>query len=213
MIRNLTSDTAALRTGIAAIRAIGADGQPPSGSGTNICQALKKAQSVLAGPGGHSSAETRRFVVILSDGDNTYNASVSNQGSPQSPEVPCRPSNASTSDGYLGPNCRSDTQSQEGKVDGLTYDLAETLKSQDIEVYVIAFGVCGGTESSGLCDAGEIGHTGGAHPDSEADRNLLKCIASSAAGTNDHYFESPTAEDLPEVFGEVARALTLRLVE
>jgi hypothetical protein len=49
--------------------------------------------------------------------------------------------------------------------------------------------------------------------DDTANRNLLKCLASSKPGTNDHYFEVPHASDLPGIFQVIAwkiagRALT-----
>ena len=48
--------------------------------------------------------------------------------------------------------------------------------------------------------------------DNTADRRLLKCIASSTAGTNDHYFEVPSAGDLPDVFSQIAREIAFRLI-
>ena len=61
-------------------RARAADG----GSGTNVCQALKKGQDVLFGAGSHSASNTRRFLVMLSDGDNVYNA---DEVEPEQPAV------------------------------------------------------------------------------------------------------------------------------
>ncbi len=213
MITNLTSDRTTLVNGINAIHAIGATGQPSGGSGTNICQALKKAQSVILGAGSHASPSTLRAVVILSDGDNVYNATEVNQSSPQSPESPCRPTSPSTSDGDVSPNCRNNTQTQEAKVDTMSMNMATTLESQDVEVYIVAFGICGGLPDGTVPDATYCSGIGNGAADSVADPRLLKCIASSPPGTNDHFFAVATAADLPTVFQQIAHAIAFRLIE
>jgi|CXWL01.1.fsa_nt_gi Flp pilus assembly protein TadG len=214
MITSLSYDKPTLLTGIGTIRAIGATGQPPGGSGTNICQALKKAQSVIFGSGSHSASNTQRYVVMLTDGDNVYNATEVNQSSPQSPETPCRPTSPSTNQLDRSTNCLNNTQAQENQIDTLSYNMATTLKGQGVEIYVIAFSVCGGIESSAtLCNTTGIGSTGTSHPDSIADHRLLKCIASSSPGTNDHFFETATASDLPGIFQTIANNISFRLIK
>jgi hypothetical protein len=83
------------------------------------------------------------------------------------------------------------------------------MKSQGVEFYIVAFGACGSSNSN-LCEQGLIGSA--AHDDT-ADRNLLKCLASSSAGTNDHYYEVETAEELPAVFRTIAQQIAYRLIE
>lgn len=215
MITSLTNDKTALLNGISAIKAIGATGQPSGGSGTNVCQALKKGLSVLTGTGSHTASNTQRYLIILTDGDNVYNADEVNQSSPQSPESPCRPSSPSTNDSDVSSNCRNDTLTQEGRVDTLSQNEATTLKNTyGINIYVIAFSVCGGIiNTSSTCDTSIIGQTGSTRPDSMADHNLLKCIASSSPGTNDHYFETATAADLPGIFTQIAQQISFRLIK
>jgi len=41
------------------------------GSGTNVCLGLRKANEILFGAGSHTQSGTRRYIVILTDGDNT----------------------------------------------------------------------------------------------------------------------------------------------
>jgi hypothetical protein len=211
MVQNLTSSASTLTSSINAIRAIGASGQPAGGSGTNVCLGLKKGQDVLFGPGHHTEPNTLRFLVILSDGDNVYNADEVNQSSPQSPDSPCRPSSPTTNDPDRSPNCRSDTQTQEAKVDTLTMDLANDLKAQGVEIYVVAFSVCGGIDTSVL--ANPCSGVGGGGSDSTSDHRLLKCIASSSPDSNDHYYETATASQLPAIFQQIAQAIAFRLVE
>jgi hypothetical protein len=96
-----------------------------------------------------------------------------------------------------------------------------------IEIYVVAFGVCrsgtasinNATYTSAQCNASSSGGQIGASTPSSvsredvADQRMLKCIASSTPGTNDHYFWVQEAEDLPQVFQEIANAIAFRLIE
>ncbi len=176
------------------------------GTGTNVCLGLYRSEDTIFGPGSHTEENTLRYIVLLSDGDNTYNAS--SYGNNQPPSE-CRPDTSpSYSDQYVDSSCRS-AQTRERELDDKTLDMADAIKAQDVEIYVVGFGVCG-SPNDDFCDRDMIGGT--AH-DNSADRNLLKCIASSSAGTNDHYFEVPTAEDLPDVFEQIAGAIAFRLVE
>ncbi len=214
MTTNLSSNATTLTNGITNIYAIGGPGQATSGSGTNVCLGLKKANDVIMGPGHHTAPNTLRFIVILTDGDNVYNAGVSNQTSPQSPDAPCRPSSPTTADGDLTSNCRSDTQTQEAKLDALTKAEADALKAANVEIYIVAFSVCGGIDTSLLTNpCNSIGSSGASYPDSTQDHRLLKCIATNTPGTNDHYFETATASALPGIFNRIAQAIAFRLVE
>ena len=170
------------------------------GSGTNICLGLHKSNEVIFGANAHTEASTLRYVLLLSDGDNNYNSVAYGNGEPP---VECRPdTNPSSSSG--GGGCSS-PGTQERELDDKTYEVAEAMKATDIELFVVGFGVCGSINSN-ACDTGMIGSS--TH-DNTADRNLLRCIAS----TEGHYFEVPTAEDLPDVFQEIAQNISFRLVE
>src|SRR3972149_1034812 len=77
MWSDLTSNKSTITTKINAIGAVG-------GTGTNVCLGMLKGQETLFGPNGQTASNTMKFLVILSDGDNTYNANSysSSQGSP-----------------------------------------------------------------------------------------------------------------------------------
>lgn len=187
------------------------------GSGTNNCWAMLKGQQHLFGPNGQTSSNVLKIMVILTDGDNTYNDVVysTSQGSPPND---CRPwIDPDESDNYVGSNCHdvngsfssSSGQGRERQLDILTYDMAQDLKSQGVEIYVVSLGACGSSNNN-LCSTGIIGTT--TH-DNTADRNLGKCIASSTGGTNDHFFDVEDADDLPEVFENIAQQIGFRLIE
>ena len=44
------------------------------------------------------------------------------------------------------------------------------------------------------------------------DVSLMKSIASSKAGTNDHYYDAPSAYDIDDVFKKIGRQLGWRLL-
>ena len=200
MVTELSNDKSLLLDRIADITAVG-------GTGTNNCLGLLKANEVLFGPDHHTVSNSLHIVVMLSDGDNTYNVNAysASQGAPP-PE--CSPTDPTHSDTYTDSNCRS-AQTRERQLDTKTKTLVDTMKANGVEVYVVGFGVCG-TANSNLCNPSLIG---GTSSDSTADRNLLKCIASSTPGTNDHYFEVATASDLPDTFARIARLIGFRLIK
>jgi hypothetical protein len=129
---------------------------------------------------------------------------------PPSQQLPavCRPSDPYHSTDDTGTSCMS-AQPKQRELDTKTQALADSLKADGVEVYVVGFGVCGSANNN-LCNTGMIGSN--TH-DNTANRNLLKCLGSSKSGTNDHYFEVPHASDLPAIFQIIAwkiagRALT-----
>jgi hypothetical protein len=176
------------------------------GSGTNNCLGLYQANSILMGTGHHTAANTLRFIVILTDGDNTYNAVSYGGGAPPSE---CRPdTDPSNSDGDVSSSCTG-AQTREKQLDTKTQTYANGLKAAGVEIFVVGFGVCGSSSTS-LCNTGNIGNN---DHDNTADRNLLKCIASSHTGTNDHYFETSSATELPGLFQTIAGQIAFRLIE
>ncbi len=222
------------------INGIGAIG----GTGTNFCAGLSKAGAVLFGAGSHSASNTIRVIVILSDGDHTYNnASYTAGSSPGSPAAPCRPiadsgcptgtaSNCdpANSDQYLSTQCSSpgngsasgfnsgsNEEPHERQLDKFAKAKADALKTSGAEIYVVGFGVCG-SEDNKIWDSASnptycTSDLGNSNPDTIADQRLLKCVASSSAGTNDHYFRANTAAELPGIFSKIAQSIAFRLIK
>ena len=143
------------------------------------------------------------MVVFLSDGDNNDWISQADYiaGYPPSP---CMPPWVTTD--WRTWNICVDSVAQERQLDRLTWRLAEDLKSQGAEIYVVGFDVCGTDDgktrdSPGYC-AG-IDNVATPIHDNDADQRLLKCIASSP----DHFFRAPAAVDLPNVYEDIAQEL------
>jgi Flp pilus assembly protein TadG len=219
MLTNLSTNKSYVTSRVNGIWAIGHTSgtsplQPDSGSGTNVCLAMYKGawgtSFGLFGPSGQTTENTLKILVLLSDGDNNYYADAE-YGNGQ-PPTECAPTDPSHSDSQLGSSCYS-AQTHEKSLDIKTKALAATLKSQGVEIYVVGFGICGTNNPSQLPTTSYCSGIGNSDHDNTADRRLLKCIASSSAGTNDHYFEAATASQLPDIFSSIAREIAFRLIK
>jgi hypothetical protein len=120
------------------------------------------------------------------------------------------------SDGFLNgtdnsASCGSSVK-RERQVDMITRDMANAIKADGIEIFVVAFGVCS-SNSTVMTSTDCTTNIGNTDNDNTADQRLLKCIASSTSGTNDHYFYAALATDLPAIFTTIAAQIAHRLVE
>jgi hypothetical protein len=205
MVTDLSNDKSLLMSRIGNIDSLG-------GTGTNNCLGLLKANEVLFGPDHHTVSNSLHIVVLLSDGDNTYNAS-SYSASEGSPAAQCLPDyDPAHSDTYTDTSCRA-AQTRERQLDTKTKALVDTMKANGVEVYVVGLGVCGTNNVHQYATTSYCSGIGNTNDDNTADRRLLKCIASSTPGTNDHYFEVQTASDLPDTFAKIARLIGFRLIQ
>jgi len=195
-IIDLTQNVSRLGAGINSANAAG-------GSGTNVCLPFLQALAMFNGPNAQGDEGTVRSVVILTDGDNTYSNVSFGQGQPP---TACRPTTSpQNSDSNTGSDCSS-AQTRERQLDTRTRDVANVLKGApyNADVYVVGFGVCGSNNANQFPTTSYCNGIGNTNNDNTADRRLLKCIASSTPGTNDHYFEVPNATQLPAVLQVVA---------
>jgi hypothetical protein len=122
-----------------------------------------------------------------------------------------------SSDGWINgsvpsPSCSSTPVKRERQLDLRTYEMANAIKADGVEIYVVAFGVCATNSTvytTAQCDA-QVGNTDN---DNTGDQRLMKCISSSKVGTNDHYFYASSASALPTIFTQIAKQIAHRLVE
>lgn len=166
---------------------------------TNICTGLLKAKDVLTGAGAHSDSKTERYLVLLSDGDNNPHF----RSGARWPAA-CDPG---SDNGDWGMSCQP-TGGPEGRLDHQMYDMAQAIKALGVEIYVVGFGVCG-SSSNATCDTSAIG----SGHDNSQDRNLLKCVASSTSGTNDHYIETSDSSQLTRIFQSIGSSIVTRLIQ
>jgi len=137
-----------------------------------------------------------------------------------------------SSEGYLngqdGQNyssCSETPAPRERQIDVETLNLANAIKSQGVEIFVVSFSACpdndGNTVYNTACAsqpnpvsaAPASGKVGDTTTETTANIRLAKCIASSTPGTNDHFWYSTDASDLPNIFTTIAAQIAHRLVE
>lgn len=216
-IQNLTTSASTINTKIAAVDSTG-------GSGTNTCLALLQGDTTLFGPGHSTASNTRRYLVLLTDGDNVYNNVSYVSGS--APPTACRPSSSQNSDTYVGTQCSlpgqgatsssnpgSNSMAKERELDILGKTESDVLKAAGVEIYVVALSVCGGTEDGSFPTTSYCANIGNTDPDNIADQRTLKCVASSSPGTNDHYYRTDDATQLPGIFSAIAHNIAFRLIK
>jgi Flp pilus assembly protein TadG len=223
----LTSSASTLNSKIDSITA-------PGGSGTNVCIGLYEAGVNLLPPasGAHTDSNTQRYLIVLSDGDSNWNK-ISYQASPAAPPTACAPTSSGSPSSTACPvsplsqcsptsnDSGSGVGPHERQLDMLTVTQANALKAQGVEIYVVGLGVAGTANNDNASSySGDYcklvssgGKIGNSDADSIADQRLLKCIASSTSGTNDHYYTTADPTQLSHIFGVIAQSIAFRLVK
>ncbi|MCI0849655.1 MAG: VWA domain-containing protein, partial [Chloroflexi bacterium] len=177
--------------------------EPISRGAANLCIPLLEAQRMFE----RVPSGGRRTVIFLSNGDNRYNHTTFWNDNLGYPPGSCRPFPFDeTFNDAFGP-CDPTPVPEERLLDQLTLRMADELKSDRIEIYVIAlwsdFAPCGlDVIDSGAPDCTAVGD--GA-PDNIANERLLRCIASSP----DHYF-SVEIGDSDWFFDDIASEIVSR---
>ena len=186
---------------------------------TNVCMGVYASGEILDGPGNRNNdPAVAQFIVILTDGANVWN---------DHPSVPdeCWPSKPTTlvlrqqhSVAARAPAVADAVSDWSVELDICTYDVGagpvgRRRRLRDLRGRPECGmprrrpnpGDNGSLPTNAFCNG--IGNN---DPDNVADRRLLKCIASSTAGTNDHYFETDDANDLPSIFQGIAYEIATR---
>lgn len=161
-------------------------------------------------------------------------------GESQNSDYPCeddtinqsgRVGELSDVDGSSPQTCNDNATPRERQMDARTIHLARAIKAQGVEIFVVAF--AGGVSGCDLNDskiyddsnpsdcnsvvdspAGPVGNTDDDNDSSDpANARLLKCIASSAPGGNDHYFFANDDSELNGIFTAIANQIAHRLIE
>ena len=160
-------------------------------------------------------------------------------GTSTNSDRPCDSNSINTSDvgelsdvdGSSPQTCADVATPRERQMDARTIHLAQAIKAQGVEIFVVAF--AGGVPNCDLGDAkiyddtnpsdcnsvvqspaGPIGNTDDDDDNADpANARLLKCIASSSAGTNDHYFYANDDDELVGIFTAIANQIAHRLIE
>lgn len=162
--------------------------------GRNICVGLLKAQELFDDPAAQTDPRVRKSILLLTDGDNNFFYG----GSTTYPPAACHAS----SDASQAVICSAALQG-EREMDVKTYQLAEMLKADDVDIYVVAITPCGNDDGRTQNTPGYCSGIGDTASDNTADQRLLKCVASSST----QYFRVTSMAGLPDVFRQVAGAI------
>ncbi|MBZ2170905.1 pilus assembly protein TadG-related protein [Nitratidesulfovibrio sp. SRB-5] len=155
-------------------------------SGTVISEGIKWGRHVLTPEApftqGSSNKDMRKVMIVLTDGDTEDGKCGGNYALNYTP-------NAYWTNAYYGMFDMNTHCENGGKLNAAMLSEAQIAKDKGIEVFAIRYGDSDSTDIS-----------------------LMKAIASSKAGTDDHYYNAPSAYDLEEIFKKIGRQLGWRLL-
>ena len=168
---------------IAAIDSQDAEG---AASGTVISEGLKWGREVLtpAAPydQGKDDDEVRKVIILLTDGD-------TEDGKCGGPYATYYDPNVYYTNAYYGMGDDTTHCENGGGLNQAMLDEAQAAKDEGIEIFAIRYG-----------------------NSDNVDIELMHQVASSKPGTDDHYFDAPSAYDLDDIFKKIGRQLGWRLL-
>ena len=193
MIVSLTNDSTRLHNGINALNA-------PGGSGTNVCNGLKRTRLKLF-QSGVARPNALRFLILLTDAENNFQT-----GLPAGTvDAACIPSPATaTNAGNLNLGVRTNKSSygdQEPTVAADGQSVGQTVK-----VFVIMYGPNATGTVPANCNAGAL--TSGTVTSQSYTKNLARCIASTAGDV----YLAPNATDISAAFQQIINRLPVLLL-
>jgi len=155
-------------------------------SGTVIPEGIKWGRHILTQEApyveGGDKEEYRKIMIVLTDGD-TEDGECGG-----SYRAYYRPNNYWTN-AYFGMGLDNAHCDDGGVLNSDMLAEAQLTKDEGIEIFAIRFGSSDNTDIS-----------------------LMKQIASSKPGTDDHYFDAPSVYDIPDIFKQIGKQLGWRLL-
>lgn len=168
---------------VAAIQAQDARG---AASGTVISEGLKWGRHALTPmfplTQGSDADDMRKVLILLTDGDTEDGMC----GGPHS--IWYTPNNYWTN-AYYGMFDRESHCEDGGALNAAILAEAQTAKDQGIEIFCVRYGTS-----------------------DNMDKDLMRQVASSKAGTDDHYYDAPSPYDIDDIFKKIGRQLGWRLL-
>jgi uncharacterized protein YegL len=164
------------------------DSQTATGaaSGTVISEGIKWGRNILTPEAPFTQAgdkeDFRKIMIVLTDGDTEDGECGGTY------RASYRPNNYWTN-AYYGMGVDTAHCNDGGVLNNDMLSEAQAAKDAGIEIFSIRFGSSDNT-----------------------DINLMKAIASSKEGTDDHYFDAPSVYDIPDIFKQIGKQLGWRLL-
>lgn len=155
-------------------------------SGTIIPMGVKWGRYVLTQEAPYTQAgdpkEYRKIMILLTDGDNE-------DGKCGGPYAQSYDPNNYWTNSYYGMKITDAHCENSGRLNADLLEQAQLAKDAGIEIFTIRFGTS-----------------------DNVDRQIMKSIASSKPGTNDHYFDAPSVYDIDDIFKQIGKQLGWRLL-
>jgi Mg-chelatase subunit ChlD len=168
------------------VSAIDAQTATGAASGTIISEGIKWARNILTPTPPFTQAgdkeDFRKIMIVLTDGD-TEDGECGG-----SYRASYRPNNYWTN-AYYGMGVDTAHCNDGGVLNADMLAEARAAKDAGIEIFAIRFGSSDRTDIA-----------------------LMKSIASSKEGTDDHYFDAPSVYDIPDIFKQIGKQLGWRLL-
>ena len=192
MIVSLTNDSTRLHNGINALSA-------PGGSGTNVCNGLKRTRLKLF-QSGVARPNALRFLILLTDAENNFQT-----GLPAGTvDAACIPSPATaTNAGNL--NLGVKTNNLATQIKNPTSAADGQAVGQTVKVFVIMYGP-NATGTVPTCDASSL--SSGTATSQSYTKNLASCIASTPGDV----YLAPNATDISAAFQQIINRLPVLLL-
>jgi Flp pilus assembly protein TadG len=203
-IRALSSDRDAILSNISALNA------GVVTSGTLISEGIKWGRNVLSPTApyieGSTDKKVRKIMIVLTDGD-TEDGRCGGSYASASKTI-----NTYWTNAYFGMGLKPDTSaSPYSTLSTAALTMAQIPDCKDgglLNQYVLNEATLAKTDSSYPVEIFSI-----RFGDSDTtDKNLMKQIASSKAGTEDHYFDAPDEAGIKEMFKKIGQQLGQRLM-
>jgi len=155
-------------------------------SGTVISEGLKWGREVLTPEApfteGSDKDDMRKIIILLTDGDTEDGSCGGNYDVSYTPNV-------YWTNAYYGMLDMDSHCENGGALNQAMLDEAQAAKDAGIEIFTVRYG----TSDS-------------------VDVDLMKQVASSKTGTDDHYYDAPSAYDIDDIFKQIGRQLGWRLL-
>ncbi|WP_272701620.1 pilus assembly protein TadG-related protein [Desulfovibrio sp. Fe33] len=155
-------------------------------SGTLISEGIKWGRNLLTPEPPFTQAgskeDFRKIMIVLTDGD-------TEDGECGGPYRASYRPNVYWTNAYYGMGVETAHCEDGGVLNQETLDEAQAAKDAGIEIFTIRFGTS-----------------------DNVDIALMKQIASSKEGTDDHYFDAPSVYDIPDIFKQIGKQLGWRLL-
>ena len=193
MIVSLTNDATKLQNGINALNA-------PGGSGTNVCNGLKRSRLKLF-QSGLARPDSLRYLIVLTDAENNYRTGLPSG----SVDGACIPNpNSETNAANLNLGVRTNTLASEIKDPTTTADGQSV--GQLVKIFVIMYGPNATGTVPSTCNTSAL--SSGTATSQSYTKNLARCIASSAGDV----YLAPNAADINAAFIQISSRLPVVLL-